>query len=62
MTFWKGERSAVRNGRLSSLPSRRNDFFGQHWNEYIIELRIKKGTLYLPRKGRGDFSRPGSGG
>jgi len=26
-----------------------------------IELRINKGTPYLPRKGRGDFSRPDFG-
>jgi len=30
--------------------------------EDIIELRINKGILYLPRKGRDDFSRPGRGG
>jgi len=28
----------------------------------VIKLRINKGTLYLLRKGRGDFSRPVSGG
>jgi hypothetical protein len=27
----------------------------------IIELRINKGTIYLSRMGRGDFSRPDAG-